>query len=81
MIVPAWFLYVAGFSLVILGVLQIQVRPRERDAGFYQRFVNVGTLWSLCCIVVGAGILLMATGWWTPEFLAPPRTMPKVKLR
>jgi hypothetical protein len=77
MIVPAWFLYVAGFSLVMLGVLQIQARPRKPDATLYDRYVNVGTLWSLCCIVAGLGILLMATGWWTPDFLAPPKTLPK----
>jgi hypothetical protein len=77
MIVPAWFMYVAGFSLVVLGVLQIQARPRKKDATLYDRFVNVGTLWSLCCIVVGIGILLMATGWWTPDFLAPPKYLPK----
>ncbi len=73
MIVPTWFLYIGGFSLLILGGLQIQARPRRKDDTIYQRFVNVGTLWSLCCIAVGAGLLLMATGYWTPEFAAPPK--------
>jgi hypothetical protein len=77
MIVPAWFLYVAGFSLVVLGAMQIQARPRKKDATLYERFVNVGTLWSLVCITVGVCILLMATGWWTPDFLAPPKVLPK----
>ena len=81
MMVPAWFLYIAGFSLMLLGVLQIQARPRKPNATLYDRFVNVGTLWSLCCITVGAGILLMATGWWTPELLQPPKTLPKLKHR
>jgi hypothetical protein len=67
-IVPTWFLYVGGFSLMILGGLQIQARPRKKDDGFYQRFVNVGTLWSLCCIAVGTGLVVMALGWWTPDF-------------
>jgi hypothetical protein len=74
-LVPTWFLYLAGFSLALLGILQIQARPHERGAGLYERFVNVGTLWSLCCITVGVGFLLMALGYYTPSFLqatAPP---------
>jgi hypothetical protein len=81
MTVPAWFLYVSGFSLVILGLMQLQARPRQRGASLYERFVNVGTLWSLCCITVGVGILLMALGWWTPSFLASPRPVPRLHRR
>ena len=81
MIVPTWFLYIGGFSLLILGGLQIQARPRKKDDSFYQRFINVGTLWSLCCITVGAGLLLMATGYWTPEFAAPPKAPAKTAPR
>jgi hypothetical protein len=80
MIVPSWFLYVSGFSLVLLGVMQIQARPRAKDATIYARFVNVGTLWSLCCIAVGAAILAMALGWWTPDFIQAPKA-PVVKHR
>jgi hypothetical protein len=72
-VVPTWFLYLGGFSLVVLGILQIQARPREPDATLYQRFVNVGTLWSLTCISVGVGLLLIATGWWTPWFAVAPK--------
>jgi hypothetical protein len=61
--VPTWFLYIGGFSLVILGGLQIQQRPRKPNDNFYQRFVNVGTLWSLCCIGVGTLLVLIALGW------------------
>jgi hypothetical protein len=61
--IPIWFLYVGGISLFVLGMAQIQQRPHERGDGFYQRFVNVGTLWSLCCIGVGIWLVLMALGW------------------
>jgi hypothetical protein len=69
--VPTWFLYLTGFSLLILGGLQIRHRPRRKGAGFYERFVNLGTFWSLICITVGVGLLLMALGYWQP--IAPPR--------
>jgi hypothetical protein len=73
MIVPQWFLYVAGFSLILLGGMQIQARPREKDAGFYARFVNLGTLWSLLCIAVGSAVVAMALGYFTPfDRPAPP---------
>jgi hypothetical protein len=75
-VVPIWFLYVGGFSMVMLGVMQIQARPRKPGDGLYQRFVNVGTLWSLCCITVGVGLLLMALGWWTPDFARRPGAAP-----
>ena len=48
--IPSWFLYLAGFSMVILGVLQMVNRPRKKDDTIYARFINVGTLWSLICI-------------------------------
>ena len=78
MIVPPWFLYISGFSLVLLGVLQIQARPRQPDDTLYTRFVNIGTLWSLCCIAAGLAILSMALGYWTPTFLIPPKKPPKL---
>ena len=73
MMIPSWFLYISGFSLIILGVAQLKTRPRARDAGFYERFVNLGTLWSLCCIVVGVGVVMIALGWWRPFFVVPRR--------
>ena len=38
--VPTWFLYITGFSLVLLGIMQIQARPRPKGANFYERFVK-----------------------------------------
>jgi hypothetical protein len=69
--IPTWFLYVAGFSMVMLGILQIQQRPRAPGDSFYRRFVNVGTLWSLLCISVGMGLLLMALGYWEGPLSRP----------
>lgn len=79
MMVPTWFMYVAGFSMVLLGLLQMQSRPRHKGDSLYQRFVNIGTLWSLCCVTVGVGMLLIALGYYTPEFLAPPVRRAPVK--
>lgn len=75
-VVPTWFLYLAGFSLAILGCLQIQARPHKPGAGLYERFVNIGTLWSLVCIAVGVCFLAMALGYFTPWFLAKPAPPP-----
>jgi hypothetical protein len=76
--IPIWFLYLAGFSMVILGGLQIVHRPRKQGANLYQRFINLGTFWSLICIAVGVGLLLMALGYWEgPLGIATPPA-PKV---
>lgn len=79
--IPIWFLYLGGFSMVILGVLQVVHRPRRAGATLVERFVNLGTLWSLLCIGVGVGLLLMALGYWQgPGGLAappPPRKVPR----
>jgi hypothetical protein len=77
-IIPRWFLYVGGFSLVILGGLQIHARPRQADDSLYKRFVNIGTLWSLLCISVGIGLLTMALGYWEgPLGVARPPEPPR----
>jgi hypothetical protein len=75
--IPRWFLYIGGFSLVILGVLQIIARPRKSDASLYERFVNIGTMWSLICITVGAGLLAMALGYWAGPLGGQPPESPK----
>lgn len=62
--VPNWFLYLTGFSMLLLGGLQIYHRPRPKNSSAYQRFVNVGTLWSLVCMSVGAALLAIALGYW-----------------
>jgi hypothetical protein len=61
--IPQWFLYLAGFSLILLGGLQIQQRPRQPGDGVYKRFVNLGTFWSVLCIAVGVALLAMALGY------------------
>ena len=62
--IPRWFLYIGGFSLALLAMLQMYTRPREPGAGLYRRFINLGTLWSLLCLSVGAGLVAMALGYW-----------------
>jgi hypothetical protein len=39
-------------------------RPRKPNATVVERFVNLGTFWSLICIAVGVGLLAMALGYW-----------------
>jgi hypothetical protein len=79
--IPVWFLYLAGFSMVILGVLQLVHRPHKPNASVAERFINLGTFWSLCCITVGVGLLAMALGYWQgPLGLAappPPKHVPR----
>jgi hypothetical protein len=62
--IPSWFLYVTGFSLILLGAMQMQARPRQPGDSLLVRFVNLGTLWSLTCLAVGTGLVLMALGYW-----------------
>ena len=77
--IPTWFLYLTGFSMVTLGVLQIVHRPRKPKANVVERFVNLGTFWSLICIAVGVGLLAMALGYWEgPLGLATTPPPPKV---
>ncbi len=78
--IPSWFLYLAGFSMLILGVMQLLHRPHKPGASLYARFINVGTLWSLLCISVGVGLLLMALGYWDGPLgvnAPPPRKVPR----
>lgn len=62
--IPTWFLFLTGFSMLLLGGMQLQQRPKKPGAPFYERFVNLGTLWSLLCIAIGVGLLAMALGYW-----------------
>ncbi|HEY2749227.1 MAG TPA: hypothetical protein VGL86_31635 [Polyangia bacterium] len=78
--IPTWFLYLTGFSMLILGVLQLIHRPHKPNATIAERVVNLGTFWSLLCITVGVGLLLMALGYWQgPLGLAapPPPKVPR----
>ena len=71
--IPKWFLYVGGFSLMILGGLQLQARPRgAREVGL-ARWLNLGTAWSICCIAVGGYLVLMALGYVDAPGPPPPR--------
>jgi hypothetical protein len=82
-VIPLWFLYVGGFSMVILGGLQLKTRPRDPAESIYKRFVNLGTLWSLLCLTVGTGLLLMALGYWDGPLgtMQKPTEPPKIKRR
>jgi hypothetical protein len=79
-VIPTWFLYVTGFSMLMLGVLQIQQRPRQPEDSLYRRFVNIGTVWSLTCLAVGCGLLLMALGYWSGPLPQPKRLPPHRQL-
>jgi hypothetical protein len=78
--IPSWFLYLAGFSMVLLGGMQLYHRPHRAGAGLLERFVNLGTFWSLLCISVGVGLLLMALGYWQGPLglqAPPPPKVPR----
>jgi hypothetical protein len=77
--VPTWFLYLTGFSMVILAGLQIYHRPRRKGAGLYERFVNLGTFWSLLCFAVGIALLAIALGYWQGP-IGPPRAPPATRV-
>ena len=78
--IPTWFLYLTGFSMVILGVLQLVHRPHKPGASLAERFINLGTFWSLICITVGVALLAMALGYWQGPLGAatpPPTKVPR----
>jgi hypothetical protein len=78
---PTWFSYLSGFSLVILGVLQLVHRPRRQGATTVERIVNLGNFWSAICILVGIGLVLLALGYWQGPMGVgappPPKKMPR----
>jgi hypothetical protein len=79
--VPTWFLYLTGFSMLLLGCLQIYHRPRRKGAGVYERFVNIGTFWSLLCVTVGVALLAMALGYWRGPVAGPSNVVPQQQRR
>lgn len=78
---PRWFLLIGGASLMILAVLQVRARPRPERPSFYTRFVNLGTLWSLICLCVGAGLVAIALGYWDPLGTSQPGEAPAGKAK
>lgn len=77
--IPRWFLYLQGFAMVIMGVGLLAMRPRRRGASFYERYVNLGTMWALLCCATGVFLLAMATGY--VQWPAPEPAMPSVRHR
>ena len=78
--IPTWFLHLAGFSMVVLGVLQLVSRPHRAGAGVAERLLNLGTFWSLLCIGVGVALLAMALGYWQGPLglqSPPPHKVPR----
>jgi hypothetical protein len=57
--VPRWFLIINGVALLLMGVVLLGMRLRERP--LYQHLL--GILWSLLCCCVGGAMLLMAAGY------------------
>ena len=77
--IPIWFLYLGGFSMVVLGILQLVHRPHKAGASIAERLLTLGTFWSLLCVAVGVGLLAMALGYWQgPLGLGAPPPVPKV---
>ena len=75
---PQWFLYLQGFAMLIMGVMLVRMRPHPPDAGFYTKYVNLGTLWALLCCATGIALLAMAQGYWDP-FPKMPEKAPSIQ--
>ncbi len=74
--IPTWFLYLGGFSLILLGLMQIQARPKQKETAL-QRWLSIGMLWSLICIATGCALVLMGLGYIDQPFGQP--LPPRVK--
>jgi hypothetical protein len=59
-----WFFVLGGVILMLSGVLQAVVRPRKPAE---HRLLNRGTIWALVCVLVGAGAILVGTGFVQPR--------------
>ena len=79
--IPTWFLYLQGFGMLIMGTALIAIRPRKPGDSFYRRYVNLGTLWALACLVAGAGLLAMALGYLSWNAPPPPPAAPTRHVR
>ncbi len=51
-----------GAILIVTGVVQLFVRPREKHEVGLQRFVNAGTIKSAIFVLVGIFALLLGFG-------------------
>jgi hypothetical protein len=76
-VIPKWFLYLQGVAMVIMGVGLLYTRPRPADASFAKRYLNMGTLWALCCLAVGVALLTLAMGYWTWPLPFSPAPAPR----
>ena len=56
---PRWFLIINGVALLIMGVVLLVARLRERP--FHRAMF--GIVWALLCCTVGGVLLMMATGY------------------
>ena len=56
---PRWFLIINGVALLIMGLVLLVGRLRERP--FHRAMF--GIVWSLLCCAVGGALLMMALGY------------------
>jgi uncharacterized membrane protein len=56
---PRWFLILNGVALLLMGVVMLSARLRERP--FHRAMF--GMVWALLCCAMGTALLLMATGY------------------
>ena len=56
---PRWFLLLNGVALLIMGLVLLRMRLRERP--LHRHFF--GIVWAVLCCLVGAGFLAMGQGY------------------
>ncbi len=56
------FFAFGGAILVLTGLLQLFVRPRQPHEIGLQRFVNRGTIWAAVCVSLGVLAILVGVG-------------------
>jgi len=66
--VPRWFLLLNGVALLIMGLVLLRMRLRERP--LHRHFF--GIVWAVLCCLVGAGLLAMGQGYLDIPGGTPP---------